>query len=478
MKVLMYHWTQDDFPKLRGGGIQSYQRDIIPELLKVDKIHLTVLSSGTAELYDFFRPTIRIEALDSSTSGLQRFGLINSPIPAPSIQSWGNVFSLEHQETREVFFDFIEEHGFEVIHFNHLEGLPAEVLTLKKRFPHIKILFSMHDYYSLCPQVAFLYQEKELCDDGQSGKKCQSCLPVYPHIFSVTRKRADRVTSKLVHNMGLNPAGRIAKTAQQFFQKMVFGKPKTERYSSSSGDVFRNWHQFVDLINNHVDYVLSVSDRVNQIAIRHGIRTSLLRVLRLGKNEALQFRNTPPPQGLLVNEEGCLTLAYLGYMTIHKGFFFLLESLEQMSDKTSLKINLVIAAKSPKDHSILERLMRLRPKLKSLTYYNGYTQDQLDEILTPGTVGILCHLWEETGPLTAWEMHCRRIPFLTSNLGGGPEISGCNKMVYEHRNIQEFLARVRMILDGGITHEEYWKNSLTPITVEEHCKELINYYQF
>lgn len=49
----MYHWTQDDFPKLRGGGIQSYQRDILSELLKVDKVHLTVLSSGTAELYDF-----------------------------------------------------------------------------------------------------------------------------------------------------------------------------------------------------------------------------------------------------------------------------------------------------------------------------------------------------------------------------------------------------------------------------------------
>jgi len=474
MKLLMYHWTQDDFPKLRSGGIQVYQRSILPELLKVDDVHLTVLSSGSADLYDFFRPTTRIERLPSSTPALERFGVINSPIPAPASKSWGNPSALNHAETREIFFDFVVKHGFDVIHFNHFEGLPAEVLTIKKRLPHIKILFSMHDYYSLCPQVNFLYQGKELCEDGQSGKKCQSCLPVDPLTFSVSRRCADRLSNRL----GLNPAGRLAKMIQKFFQKIVFTKHKNERHSSPPEDVFGNWHQIVDLINEHVDYVLPVSNRVHQIAVRHGIKPDLLRVLRLGKNEALQFRNAPPPQGSIVREDGCLTLVYLGYMTIHKGFFFMLEVFERMPDELSQKINLVVAAKSPSDPSVLDRLMKLRSKLKSLTHFDGYTHDQLDEILTPHSIGILCHLWEETGPLTAWEMHCRRIPFLTSDLGGAPEIAGCEKMVYEHGNVQACIERIRMIFDGEITHEEYWRNSLTPITVEEHCKELIDYYRF
>jgi len=75
-------------------------------------------------------------------------------------------------------------------------------------------------------------------------------------------------------------------------------------------------------------------------------------------------------------------------------------------------------------------------------------------------------------------MHCRHIPFLTSDLGGPSELSGCRRMVYEHGNVQEFIERVRMILDGGITHEEYWKNSITPITVAEHCQQLLQYYRF
>jgi glycosyltransferase involved in cell wall biosynthesis len=478
MKVLMYHWTQDDFPKRRGGGIQVYQRDILPELLKFDGIQLTTLSSGSPDLYDFFSPTTRIERLQSSIPCLERFGLINSPIPAPTAPYWGNPFSLRHPETREMFFDFIEEHGFDVIHFNHLEGLPAEVLTIKPRLPNIKILFSMHDYYSLCPQVTFLYQGKELCDDGQLGKKCQSCLPVDPHTFSVPRRRADRLSDPIIGWVGLNPVGRLAKRIQKFFQKILIEKTKTDfHFTLPPGEVFQNWHQIVDLINEHVDYVLPVSDRVHQIAVRHGIKASLLRVLRLGKNEALQFRNAPPHQGLLVREDGSLTLVYLGYMTIHKGFFFMLDAFERMPDELSQKINLVVAAKTPSDPSVLNRLMGLQSKLKSLTHFDGYTPDQLDKILVKDSIGLLCHFWEDTAPQTAWEMHCRRIPLLTSDLGGASELSGCRKMIYEHGNIQEFIERIRMILDGEITHEEYWKNSLTPIMVEEHCKRLVNYYR-
>ena len=210
------------------------------------------------------------------------------------------------------------QHGFDVIHFNHLEGLPAEVLTIKERLPHIKILFSMHDYYSLCPQVTFLYQGKELCEDSQSGKKCQSCLTVDTLSFSIPLK----LSYQLIDKIGLNPSGRSAKLIQALFRKIVRGKNERISQAPMSDDVFGNWHQIVDLINEHVDHVLPVSDRVRQIAIQHGIRADLLRVLRLGKDEAIQFRNAPPPKGTLVQEDGSLTLVYLGYMTLHKGFFF------------------------------------------------------------------------------------------------------------------------------------------------------------
>ena len=477
MKVLIYHWTQDDFPKRRGGGIQVYQRDILPELLKVDGVHLTVLSSGSPDLYDFLDSSTRIEQLPSDTPGLERFGLINSPLPAPAVLFFGNPLSLKHRETREIFFDFVKAHGFDVIHFNHFEGLPVEVLAIKEHLPHIKILFSMHDYYALCPQVTFLYQGRELCEDNQSRKKCQSCFPVDPLTFSISRRRADGFSHRMIDRLGINPRGKLAKTIQTFFQKIVLGKKQDARNVPVAEDLFGNWGQIVELLNEHVDHVLPVSDRVRQIALRYGIREDILRVLRLGKNEAINFRSNLPPMGPLVSDNGSLTLVYLGYMTIHKGFFFMLEAFERMPEALSRRINLVVAAKSPSDPSVLNRLMGLRSKLKSLTHYDGYTHGQLDEILVKDSIGLLCHLWEDTAPQTAWEMHCRHIPFLTSDLGGASELSGCEKMVYRHGNVQEFTERVRMILDGEVTHNEYWTNSIVPMTIDEHCKQLVDLYR-
>jgi hypothetical protein len=64
---------------------------------------------------------------------------------------------------------------------------------------------------------------------------------------------------------------------------------------------------------------------------------------------------------------------------------------------------------------------------------------------------------------------------MTSGLGGASEIAGWEKMVYEYGNAQGCIAPIRMIFGGEITYEEYWKNSLSPTTVEENCNELVNY---
>ena len=114
MKILLYHWTQDNFPKRRGGGIQLYQKAILPELLKNRDLQITVLSSGSPDLYDFILPSTRIEKLPSDIPKLDRYGLVNSPIPAPAVLFFGNPLSLMQSETRDIFFDFVRKHNFDV----------------------------------------------------------------------------------------------------------------------------------------------------------------------------------------------------------------------------------------------------------------------------------------------------------------------------------------------------------------------------
>lgn len=479
-KVLIYHYTQDNHPQRRGGGIGYYQRNIVPILSRIPEIRLSVLSSGSWDLYDFWDSSIRIKQQDSGeASKVSRYALMNSPMSAPAgtKRGFGNPASLSHPEAVKVFCDFVRTHGFDVIHFNHFEGIPAEVLSIKKELPGIKIIFSVHDYYAFCPSVVFLYKGKELCEDSEGGKKCESCYPVNPVNFEMWKNQANR----LVNQFELNPKGNFALLVTKFFRIMnAFRHPliskKSEVVNFAPEWTFRNWKKIVALLNAHADVILPVSDRVKEISIRSGVNPSLLQTLRIGTPDAIKFRNIPFPEGKILGKDGFLTMAYIGSMGYLKGFSFLLDAIDMMPETMARRINLVVAARNPEEPSLLDRMSKLQLKLKSLTHLDGYVQTQLDEILSSCQMGILCHVWEETGPIIGWEFHSRKIPILTSDLGGAPEISGCRKMVFKHGDIPSFLEKIDMILSGGITHEEYWKNSTVPETLEEHCDKLLKLY--
>ncbi|MEC4683888.1 MAG: hypothetical protein VST70_09485 [Nitrospirota bacterium] len=291
----------------------------------------------------------------------------------------GNPFALSHPETTELVFRFVGEPGFDVIHFKHLEGLPAEVLTVKKHFPRIKVLFSVPDYYVLCPQVDFLFWDRELCTDGQSGTRCLDCFPSRSDEGALPGRSARRMREM----MGLNPGGTLATLLLNATRAdlSLFERKAARAPASPPFGVFRDRSRFVDLINDNVDRVLPVLERVGEIAVLHSIPSSQFTTVRIGKPEASRFFEAPAASGLLCDKEGSLTLAYRGYRTCHKRFYFLLDVFERLPGHVSGKITLVVAARSPKDLSPLKRLMSFWGRLRGLAHYDRYPRDQLDGIL-------------------------------------------------------------------------------------------------
>lgn len=63
---------------------------------------------------------------------------------------------MEDTKCKDVFNKFVEEHGpFDVIHFQTLEGISPNVLSLKEKYPNTKFLHSIHDYGLFSPNVKF-----------------------------------------------------------------------------------------------------------------------------------------------------------------------------------------------------------------------------------------------------------------------------------------------------------------------------------
>ncbi|MHB8543816.1 MAG: glycosyltransferase [Leptospirales bacterium] len=471
-KILIYHWVQDSHPKQLGGGVQYYQKNLVQNLMKRNGISLFVLSSGRS--YQRLSPRTRIIPTPSEDEHLKRFDIVNSGVPAPSVPNFSNRYSIEHRNTVRAFEHFLLQNGpFDVIHFNHFEGLPASILTVKKKFPNTKFVFTLHDYYVFCPAVNLVYQEQENCEDNQGGKKCLTCRPLVDDPMKIVRANA------LVSSFEVNVQGLASKVIRKASDLMTTLSNTYEPLKDASPlETFSAWKEWTDLINEHVDWIIAPSRRAREIALERGINSGRLYHLDYGVPEAAAFnREKTPRRGKILGTDGTLKMIFMGYLNHIKGFYFLLEAFEKMPESMSKRINLIVPAQKSMDLSAMNRLLLLKKKLNSLTQLNGYTQKELDGILKNCDIGILSHIWDETGPFTAWEMICRGVPYLTSDRGGPPEISNCPELTFTHGSVKDFIKRVHAVLDGKVTHETFWKNAVTPLTVDEHTNRLLTLYE-
>jgi glycosyltransferase involved in cell wall biosynthesis len=405
-----------------------------------------------------------------------------------------------------VFFDFIETNGpFDVVHFQNLEGIPAEALSLKERWPGTRVIFSLHNYYPFCPQVNLWHKETEHCDDFRGGRKCLNCLP-HTHDERLVRQ-ANGVAYNLktkgirpgtfLFDRGFGPAMRIArrtvrawsglknrrrKTADTLpaiehaeMQELPNTPGKLRKLTEEAGRFATRRAGIVELINRHCDLVLGVSDRVSQIARDYGIRPEIVRTSYIGTAHSKKFAETAP-KSALPREDGTITLGYIGYMRADKGFLFLLDALEALPDALAARIGLVIAAPQG-GHKVMERVGDLVERFDSLAYANGYTHDSLDEILSGVDVGLIPVLWEDNLPQVAIEMHARHIPLLTSDKGGAQELGNCPDMVFAAGDEEAFQARLEMILDGKLDLAAYWAGARAPTSLDGHLAELKALYR-
>jgi len=516
MRVLFYNWVDYLDPEGRGGGVSLYQRNLIAALGGRDDVDATFLCSGIS--YDLFCDTPRWERMrhgprrgaapaagpgggpGTGASAGRRFEIVNSRCLAPSHHAFGHETQLDCPETRAAFLDFCAAQGpFDIVHFNNLEGLPASVLTLKERFPDTRVVFTLHNYYPFCAQVNLWHAERAACTDFEAGRACVRCLPVRTDTAEVRQANAVAYRFK---RAGLGPgtrafrrlfpravrlaAGAVRRAAPlhrgaravRDFPQRVRALPAEDGLLTPLEPEHRHHARrrarFAALINAGCDRVLCVSARVAEIAERHGLERGLLQVLPIGTAHAerwAQSRPRPVPAA-----DGSLTLGFLGYMRRDKGFDFLLDALAGLSPAVAARVHLVVAAR-PGPPETMARLCALGGHLASVRHAPGYAQAQLDTLLAGVDVGVVPAQWEDTLPQVAIEMHARRIPLITSRLGGAQELGGWPPMTFPAGDAAAFGRILRDLLDGRVDLAGYWRGARPPVTIPDHVHALTTIYR-
>lgn len=168
------HYTLGIYPN-RTGGLNRYATDLMREQAKVHEVY--ALMPGP------WRPWLRSCSISGPKhyNGLLCYHLINAS-PQPLFFGIKNPHKfLKRSINSESFKRFYKNVKPEVLHVHTLMGLSEEFL-LFFREKGVKIIYTSHDYYGICPKVNFVNSEGKLCE-GPDPERCSICNEKSPSIY-------------------------------------------------------------------------------------------------------------------------------------------------------------------------------------------------------------------------------------------------------------------------------------------------------
>ena len=100
---------------------------------------------------------------------------IKNALPLPLFHGIRNAASFLTSELDgfDCFDNFFSENGIEVLHVHTMMGMPLAFLIAAEK-NGVKIVYTSHDYFGLCPRVNFVNSYGEVCE-GASSEKCCFC---------------------------------------------------------------------------------------------------------------------------------------------------------------------------------------------------------------------------------------------------------------------------------------------------------------
>jgi glycosyltransferase involved in cell wall biosynthesis len=454
LKILFYNWTHID--ENIGGGVNVYQKQLALSLIKRGyKVYY--LNSGLT--YDDSNELKIVRYDNKLDDNIITYEIVNSPVIAPVRQSIINLEKyLYDKSLSKLIAEFIREINPNIIHFNNIEGLSLSVIGLKKEFNHIRFIYSLHNYFPFCSRVDLWKHTKngDFNCESHTPNECLCCYDSLNYNDEIYIRKKESTFQLRILKKYLKQKDRLFRDKRDV---TLFDKFTSETLKA---------------INEFMDEMLAVSERVAEIYINNGVNKNKVRIMYIGTKVAenqVDFSNADIhalPFGLL----------YMGYMSKVKGFYSFLDSVEQIPDSISSKIHLRIVAKyGVRQINTLRRIKKLEHKFSSVELVNGYTLQTQKRLLENMHLGVVPVLWEDNLPQVAIEQIANGVPIITSNLGGAKELFDKDaRFVFEAGNVDQLTKCIIKIFNNRLLLKEFWKKKRHFPTFDEHISDLERIY--
>lgn len=411
------------YPPNYNAGSEVYSQSICNELSKTHKVSVFTREENV------YAPcfSIRKEQINDNLT----LYFVNNPQGKDGYR---------HQQMDNNFADLLKKINPDVAHVGHLNhlstGLIDELNILK-----IPIIFTLHDFWLMCPRGQFLTRSI-----GTNNN------------FKVCNKQEDK------------------KCAIDCYSVYFSGKEENEK-----ADI-ENWSNW---INQRMDETKAIVDKVEVfIAPSNYLRDRFINDFNLPADKIIYLDYGFPIEYLTQTdkskEKTDYTFGYIGTHIPAKGVNILIEAFKQIEEKAALKI----FGRSNGQSTNALKVMVKTAKNK-IEFAGEYINHNLaNDVFSNVDCIVVPSIWGENSPLVIHEAQACKVPVITADFGGMKEYvqHNINGLLFEHRNTKALAEQLKFAVLNPEKMKQlgekgylYSENGSVP-NIQEHCIELEKIY--
>lgn len=510
LTIALLGWARLSMQAREGGGYNLAVSELARELVR--RGHRVIyLRSG---MKYSIRPGIRIEP-GESWQGIACFDVVNSPNLSTGNLNINNVRAqIASPALSATILDWMHAVDPDLVHIHVFEGFSFDLVRVLKggaswRSSPLPVLVTPHNYFSLCPQVDLLHQEREVCTDYQGGRRCATCLHVPDHEGEKRRRATLQLARQIVGGgiydavkgvgKGVESLVRADRSARAESGGLVSaGLPQSvpdDPWDPAHERLARTREVHLTVVNdfgdrrkagvgalNAADLVMAPGPYLKRVFEAMGVQPAKIKRVRLAlphfdslrenARRAPGYDHTPWSP----DEMRPLRLAYLGNCWANKGLHVLARAIPMLPEGVASRIELAIHA-SGDDRRFRAALAEF-PQVK---FHGAYKPSDLTSILASCDAGVFAGIALENSPLVILEMlHAGRF-VVASRRGAIADFvrDGENGLFFAASDPADLARAICRVVRGEVvipTPREVHERS--PLwSFDEHVRETLDVYQ-
>ena len=382
---------------------------------------------------------------------------------------------LNHQ-IGETFREILNDFRPDLIHCQHLMNLSLD-LPLIARQRKIPNIYTLHDYWLICPNQGLRLKPEGLICDSAESSVCARCLSSYPRLIGQLpwlEKQGLRILPYLgpLARTTAN-LGRIARVKLPFF----FSRSQNHHLPVEDPIHFQNLVAAVSQRNNlfrevcsAVDLFLAPSEFIRGEFVHSGIPPEKIFPLTPGIEPPAT--DDYPTRKVKTQKP---KIGFIGTLVPHKGLHVLLEAMSKIPpDRAELKI----FGNPSVFPQYMNRLRRDYPAFAS-SFFGPFSHNEIGKILNDLNLLVVPSVWLENAPLIIQEATAVGIPVIASRLGGMIELTRLNQQgkLFLPADADDLAKKIREFLQQWNGSGPGPRRPGSFISIEEHGKKIESIYQ-